>query len=87
MFVGKGYATNGLFKLNIDNKIISAYIVESLELWHERFGHVNFRSIKLMVNDGLIKDVERNIILSVLLVASVRLQRSLLRQLKENPSS
>ena len=56
IFVGKGYATNGMFKLNIDNENISAYIVESLDLWHERLGHVNFRSIQLMVKNGLIKD-------------------------------
>ena len=29
IFVGKSYATNGMFKLNIVNENISAYIVES----------------------------------------------------------
>lgn len=56
MFVGKGYATNGMFKLNIENENIFAYIVESLDLWHERLGHVNFRSTQLMMKNGLIKD-------------------------------
>ena len=35
---------------------IFRYIVESLGLWHERLGHVNFRSIQLMMKNGLIKD-------------------------------
>ena len=60
MFVGKGYVANGMFKLNIENENISAYLVESLDLWHERLGHVNFRSIQLMVNNGLIKDCGKN---------------------------
>ena len=53
--VGKGYMSEGLFKLNVfnDNVIAStinkdfmssAYIVESYELWHSRLGHVNYRS-------------------------------------------
>ncbi|RVW91789.1 Retrovirus-related Pol polyprotein from transposon TNT 1-94 [Vitis vinifera] len=56
-FVGKGYMSEGLFKLNVfnDNVIASTinksfmsstYIVESCELWHSRLGHVNYRSIK-----------------------------------------
>ena len=56
MLVGKGYATNDMIKLNNENENISTYIVESLDLWHERLGHVNFRSIKLMMKNGLIKD-------------------------------
>ena len=32
MFVGKGYVENGMFKLNIENENISAYLVESLDL-------------------------------------------------------
>ncbi|KAF3661256.1 hypothetical protein FXO38_11794 [Capsicum annuum] len=55
-----GYVANGMFKLNIENENISAYLVESLDLWHERLGHVNFRSIQLMVNNGLIKYCGKN---------------------------
>ncbi|XP_077246057.1 uncharacterized protein LOC143885902 [Tasmannia lanceolata] len=45
MFVGKGYFVNGMFKLSIENEIISAYIAESFDLWHQRLGHVNYNSI------------------------------------------
>ena len=64
-FVGKGYMSEGLFKLNVfnDNVIAStinksfmssAYIVESCELWHSRLGHVNYRSMYKMANLGLL---------------------------------
>ncbi|GMQ08605.1 hypothetical protein CsSME_00052258 [Camellia sinensis var. sinensis] len=37
IFVGKGYMYQGMFKLNvINNASISAYIVNSLSLWHAR---------------------------------------------------
>ena len=56
MFVGKGYALEGLFKLNVmavkamnNNKTPIAYLVESLSTWYSRLGHVNFDSIKRMV--------------------------------------
>ena len=48
MFVGKGYCCGELFKLNVFNVIInekassSAYIVDSINLWHRRLSHVNF---------------------------------------------
>lgn len=53
-FVGKGYLSGGLFILNVAssvsaiNKTVcgSAYIAESLNLWHGRLGHVNVASIK-----------------------------------------
>ena len=55
MFVGKGYACEGMFKLNvlvISNKnVVSAYIVESSSfLWHHRLGHINFKKLYDMVN-------------------------------------
>ena len=51
-FVGKGFCHEGLFVLETDceNMNISsnsfAYIVESLDLWHGRLGHVNVATIK-----------------------------------------
>ena len=51
-FVGKGFCHEGLFVLETDceNMNISsnsfAYIVESLDLWHGRLGHVNVAAIK-----------------------------------------
>ena len=53
MFVGKGYVTDGLFKLNVmsvkDNDEIknsSAYLLESPNLWHARLGHMNFDTLR-----------------------------------------
>jgi len=56
VFVGKGYSCDGMFKLSINNMINAfAYVVGcSLFLWHERLGHVNFRSLKFMSKYGLI---------------------------------
>ncbi|GJZ32058.1 pol polyprotein [Tanacetum coccineum] len=46
MYVGKGYAVNGMFKLNVMvvkndiNKMnSSAYLIESSNVWHGRLGH------------------------------------------------
>ena len=53
MFVGKGYVTDGLFKLNVmsvnDNNAIknsSAYLLESPNLWHARLGHMNYDTLR-----------------------------------------
>ncbi|GJT84310.1 retrovirus-related pol polyprotein from transposon TNT 1-94 [Tanacetum coccineum] len=52
MYVGKGYAMNGMFKLKVmvvKNEInkmnSSAYLIESSNVWHARLGHVNFNSM------------------------------------------
>ena len=52
-FVGKRYLSGGLFVLNNVQEIVSnasisnsAYIVESINLWHGRLGHINIASIK-----------------------------------------
>ena len=52
MYVGKGYLSNGLFKMNvitvfptIDNdKGSSIYMLESSNAWHGRLGHVNYHT-------------------------------------------
>ncbi|KAJ0850834.1 putative RNA-directed DNA polymerase [Helianthus annuus] len=58
-YVGKGYAQNGMFKLNVMavknmNKIAttSTYMLEFSESnkWHGRLGHVNFNSIRRLIN-------------------------------------
>ena len=56
IFVEKGYATNGMFKLSIINKEVSscAYIVDSSYLWHARLGHLNFKYLKFMSKYGMI---------------------------------
>ena len=51
--VGKGYLNKGLFVLNITFEITNdssssafTYIVESVDVWHGRLGHVDIASIK-----------------------------------------
>ncbi|KAJ9552587.1 hypothetical protein OSB04_016632 [Centaurea solstitialis] len=53
MYVGKGYAMNGMFKLNVmvvnvmnTNASTSAYMLEFSNIWHRHLGHVNFHSIQ-----------------------------------------
>ncbi|KAK9094833.1 hypothetical protein Scep_026302 [Stephania cephalantha] len=50
VFVGKGYAYEGMFKLNVialsNKNVVSEYLVESPSfLWHHRLGHVHFEKI------------------------------------------
>ena len=54
-FVGKGYVTDGLFKLNVasvkdENEIknSSAYLLESPNLWHARLGYVNYDTLRIL---------------------------------------
>ena len=50
-FVGKDYACDNMFKLNVEiNKIVasSSYIVSSFNVWHARLCHVNKKLIKNM---------------------------------------
>ena len=60
VYVGKGYLSEGLFKLNVmtvvpvhainNNNTSSAYLIESSHLWHGRLGHVNYDALRRMVN-------------------------------------
>ena len=60
MYVGRGYMTDGMFKLNTMTIVpknsmnkkgeSSVYIVDSSILWNGRLGHVNYGSLKRMVN-------------------------------------
>ena len=51
MYVGKGYLSDGLFKLNVMtvvtkddlNKVASYYVLESSNIWHARLGQVNYK--------------------------------------------
>ncbi|PHT45268.1 hypothetical protein CQW23_14426 [Capsicum baccatum] len=48
MYVGKGYLTEDLYKMNvmtvkINKSSNSSYLLESYDLWHERLGHVNYK--------------------------------------------
>ena len=56
IFVGKGYATDDMYKLSIINKEVSGcvYIVDSSYLWHAKLGHLNFKYLKFMSKHGMI---------------------------------
>ena len=61
MYVGKGYMSNELFKMNvmtvvppiknINNKNTSStYMLESSNMWHGRLGHVNYDTLRRLIN-------------------------------------
>ena len=63
MYVGKEHMTNGLFKMNVmtvkgdfnNNKAsTSIYLIESFTLWHDRLGHVNNKTLKMLINMNLL---------------------------------
>ena len=69
MFVGKGFALNGMFKLNVIvpsdmNKTAStsAYMLEFPNMWHGRVGRVNFNSIQRLIKLNCIPnfDIDSN---------------------------
>nr|GEY18310.1 RNA-directed DNA polymerase homolog [Tanacetum cinerariifolium] len=66
VFVGKAYACEGMFKLNINKSTISTYFPDcnfissfniecsTFNLWHNRLGHINYRTMKDMLKQGII---------------------------------
>ena len=56
IFVRKGYAIDGMYKLSIINKEVSGcvYIVDFSYLRHARLGHLNFKYLKFMSKHGMI---------------------------------
>ena len=61
MYVGKGYMSNGLFKMNVMTVVppikninkkstSSAYMLESSNVWHGRLGHVNYDTLRKLIN-------------------------------------
>ena len=61
MYEGKGYMSNGLFKMNVmtvvppikninKNSTSSAYMLESSNVWHGRLGHVNYDTLRRLIN-------------------------------------
>ncbi|GJY72576.1 zinc finger, CCHC-type containing protein [Tanacetum coccineum] len=58
-FIGFGYLSNQMFRLNIVNDNIDSAFMSNSELndsilWHARLGHVYFKRIQDMFKDGLI---------------------------------
>ncbi|GKA47911.1 zinc finger, CCHC-type containing protein [Tanacetum coccineum] len=66
VFVGKAYACDCMFKLNINKITSSAYLPDcnlissfniecsTFNLWHNRLGHINYRTMKDMLKQGII---------------------------------
>ena len=58
MYIGKGYMSDGMWKLNVMTIINSymnkastpAYILEYSNLWHGRLGHVNYDTLRRLIN-------------------------------------
>ena len=61
MYVGKGYMSNGLFKMNVMTVVppinninkkntSSTYMLESSNVWHGRLGHVNYDTLHRLIN-------------------------------------
>ena len=62
IFVRKGYCNQGLFVLNIDNVMnenafSSVYLLDSIDMWHARLGHVSICYIKKMQSLDLISSI------------------------------
>nr|GEV13381.1 hypothetical protein [Tanacetum cinerariifolium] len=66
VFVGKAYACDGMFKLNINKTTSSAYLPDcnfissfnieysTFNLWNNRLGHINYKTMKDMLKQGII---------------------------------
>ena len=57
LFVGKGYACDGMFKLNVENNKASTSLVNmlsSINFWYARLCHINSRYVGIMSSLGLI---------------------------------
>ena len=65
MYVGKGYLSDDLFKLNViavdmNKDFASSYLLESKCLWHERLGHVNNKTLRKLINLNILPKFECN---------------------------
>nr|GFA44301.1 hypothetical protein [Tanacetum cinerariifolium] len=66
VFIGKAYAFNGMFKLNINKITSSAYFPDcnfisnfsiecsAFNLWHNYLGHINYKTMKDMLKQSII---------------------------------
>ena len=58
MYVEKGYVKNGMWKMNTiavksnasNKQKSSVYMLESSNLWHGRLGHVNYDTLRRLIN-------------------------------------
>ena len=61
--MGKGYACDWMFKLNVEkNKVsTSVYMLSSTNFWHAPLCHINDRYVSIMSGLGLIPMVKKNV--------------------------
>lgn len=57
-FIGKGYSCDGMVKLCIDDVInnknaTSAYMLDSIDIWHSKLAHIGISTMKRMIKCGL----------------------------------
>ena len=63
LFVGKGYAYDVMFKLNVENNnasTSSVYMLSSINFWHARLSHINSRYVRIMSSLGLISRLSKD---------------------------
>ena len=83
LFVGKGYACDGMFKLNVENNkasTSSVYMLSSINFWHAHLCHINSRFVGIINSLGLIPRLSK-ILKNVKLVVKLRLQKGLIKML------
>ena len=95
MSVGKGYMSDGLFKLNVmtvvpklamnKNNTSFAYILES-NLWHGRLGHVNFVALRRLIGLDYIPKFEIDPNHKCEICVEAKLTKAHLNRLKEKPN-
>ena len=63
LFVGKGYACDSIFKLNVENNkasTSSVYMFSSINFWHARLCHISSRYVGIMSSLGLIPRLSKD---------------------------
>ncbi|PHU30764.1 Shaggy-related protein kinase NtK-1 [Capsicum chinense] len=65
MYVGKGYLTEGLYKMNVmtgemNKSSNPSYLLEFYDLWHERLGHVNYKMLRKLINLEVLPNFDCN---------------------------
>ena len=83
IFVGKGYCTEGMFKLNINEVNVSVYVIDSCDLWHSRLAHLNYKSIEYMHKHNYINLSNKNLKKNVKFTYNPKLLRNRFLKLKE----
>ena len=63
LFVSKGYAYDGMFKLSVENNkasISSVYMLSSINFWHACLCHINSRYVGIMSSLRLIPKLSKD---------------------------